>query len=332
MSTETPTPPIRWGILGAGSIAKRFVQGVQVLPDARVVAVGSRDRTKADAFADPLDIPRRHGSYEDLVADPEVDVIYVATPHPFHKDNSILALEAGKHVLCEKPFTINAAELEAIVRVARERKRFLMEGMWSRFFPAMVRLREMVNGGAIGEVRMVQSDFGFRAGVNPEGRLFKPALGGGALLDVGVYSLSFASMLLGTPDRISGLATLGETGVDEIAGLVLGYPSGAISMVATAVRANTHQESIVTGTDGRIVVHSPWWNPSALTVFAGGKGPERIEAPFEGNGFNYEAAEVGRCVRAGALESPVMPLDESLAILRTMDAFRAQIGLKYPME
>ena len=323
---------VRWGILGAGSIARRFSEAIRTLPDARLAAVGSRDQAKADAFGDTFDIPHRHGSYEAFVQDADVDVVYVATPHNFHREHSILALRAGKAVLCEKPFTINAREAEAIVRVAREQKRFLMEAHWSRFFPLMARVRELVADGAIGEVRMVQADFGFRAGVNPEGRLFNPALGGGALLDVGSYTVSFASMLLGTPDRVTGMAHLGETGVDEEAAMILGYPGGKLALLSTAVRLNTPHEATVMGTDGRIRIHSPWWNPKALTLSRGGKDDERIEMPYEGNGFNYEAAEVASCLRAGKLESDIMPLDETVSMMRTMDEIRAQWGLKYPME
>ena len=176
--------PIRWGILGPGSIANQFAKGLQAAPDGQLVAVGSRDLQRAEAFAEQYDAPNRHGSYEELVADPEVDAIYVATPHPFHKENSILCLEAGKAVLCEKPFTVNAAEAAEIVAVARAKKVFLMEAMWSRYLPIIVQVRKWLDEGAIGEPLQVNADFGFRAGVNPEGRLFSPALAGGALLDV----------------------------------------------------------------------------------------------------------------------------------------------------
>ena len=330
MNNEYST--VRWGILGPGSIAKRFAEGLKTLPDARLVAVGSRTREKADRFAEQFGAPNRHDSYEALVADPEVDAIYVATPHTLHREHSILALNAGKAVLCEKPFTINAGECREVVRVAREKNLFPLEGMWSRFFPAMARLRELIRDGVIGEVRMVQVDFGFRAGVNPESRLFNPSLGGGALLDVGVYCVSFASMILGTPSRVESMATLGDTGVDEQSAMLLGYPDGQIALLATAIRTNTRQDALVTGTEGHIVLHRPWWNPRTLTIARGGKDPETLEIPFEGNGFHYEAAEVARCLRAGKLESDVLPLDESIAILETMDKIRGQWGLKYPVE
>ncbi|MBV9849578.1 MAG: Gfo/Idh/MocA family oxidoreductase, partial [Armatimonadetes bacterium] len=275
---------------------------------------------------------RRYGSYEALAADPDVDAVYVASPHPMHKEDSLLCLNGGKAVLCEKPFTINAAEALQVIGTARARKLFLMEAMWTRFTPVMGKVRELVSQGAIGEVRIVQADFGFRAGFDPKSRLFDPALGGGALLDVGVYCISFASMLLGTPEQVVGTAHLGESGVDENTGILLRYPKGEIAVLAVAVRANTPQEATVIGTEGKIRIHAPFWIPRALTLSRSGQEDEFIELPYEGNGYNYEAQEVARCVGEGLMESPIMPLDETLAIMQTMDSLRAPWGLKYPTE
>jgi predicted dehydrogenase len=323
---------VRWGIIGAGSIAKSLVKGVNAAEGHTMAAVGSRGQEKADAFADEFRIPNRHGSYEALVADPYVDVVYVATPHPFHREHALLALNAGKPVLCEKPFTINAFELEEVVATAREKKLFLMEAMWTRFFPLMARVRELVRDGAIGEVRMVQADFGFRTGFNPEGRLFNPALGGGALLDVGVYTISFASMLLGEPQRITGLATLGETGVDEQSAMLFQYGGGELAILSTAVRTNTPHQATIIGTEGRIAIHPEFWKPQVMTLIRSGQADEEIRIPADEAGFRYEVEEVGHCIRAGKLESDIMPLEESVAIMRTMDELRRQWGLKYPME
>ncbi len=322
----------RWGILGAGGIAKKFSIGVQALADHELIAVGSRTQEKADQFADQFNIPHRHASYEALVADPEVDAIYVATPHPMHKENTLLCLAHGKHVLCEKPFTINAGEAKEIIDEARKRKLFLMEAMWTRFIPAVVEAKRLVDSGAIGEVRMINADFGYRAGFNPASRAFDPALGGGGLLDVGIYPLSLASMFLGRPDRIASLADIGQTGVDEQSAFVLGYPGGQLATIYNAVRTTTPQDAIIMGTDGMIRIHPPFWIPKKLTLTQPGKGAQEMEIPFEANGYNYEAAEVANCVRVGKLESDVMPLDESLQLMETMDAIRAQWGMKYPME
>ncbi len=329
--TLTQTAPLRWGILGLGSIAKQFATGLQALDDAQLVAVGSRSQETAEAFGDKYDAPHRHSSYDALANDPEVDAVYVATPHPMHAEDAILCLHAGKAVLCEKPFTVNTAQAEKVVAVAREKNVFLMEAMWTRFFPVMVRVRELLAQGVIGEARMLQADFGFRAGINPESRLFSPALAGGGLLDVGVYPISLASMIFGTPTQVTGLAHIGETGVDEQAGIVLGYTNGALAVLSTGVRISTPHEAVILGTDGQIKIHAPWWQPRVMTVSAQGKS-EEISLPIEGNGYQFEAQEVARCVRAGQTESPVLPWDETLQVMRTMDALRAQWGLKYPME
>ncbi|MCY3667117.1 MAG: Gfo/Idh/MocA family oxidoreductase, partial [Gemmatimonadetes bacterium] len=258
--------------------------------------------------------------------------VYVATPHPFHKDNSILCLEAGKAVLCEKPFTINAAEAEAVVACARANGTFLMEAMWSRYLPIMVQVRQWLDTGAIGEPLMVSADFGFRAGVNPDGRLFNLALGGGALLDIGIYVVSFAAMVLGSqPAQIAAAAHLGETGVDEQTGIVLRYSSGAIANLSCAIRASTSHEARIVGIEGTIVIDPSWWKGESATLKAGER-EERIELPLAGNGYNYEAQEVARCLGEGLTESAVMSLDETVALMRILDEIRAQIGLKYPME
>ncbi|MEE2657143.1 MAG: Gfo/Idh/MocA family oxidoreductase [Candidatus Latescibacterota bacterium] len=326
------TDPIRWGILGTGSIAKQFARGLTAVADANLLAVGSRAAETAATFADEFDVPHRHASYEELVTDADVDAIYISTPHPFHKDNSILCLKAGKAVLCEKPFAMNAAEARAVIDVARAEDVFLMEAMWTRYIPAVIRARELVARGAIGKVRMVQADFGFRADINHEGRLFSPALGGGALLDVGVYVVSFAAMVLGAkPINVESVTTLGETDVDEQSSIVMRYPGGEQATLSCAVRTNTPVEATIIGTEGRIRVHSPFFKAEKLTVLSGGEEQE-IEMPMNGNGYNYEAIELGECLRAGRKESPVMPLEETIAIMEILDGIRADWGLKYPME
>jgi predicted dehydrogenase len=323
--------PLRWGILGAGGIAKRVSNDVVKLADHKLMAVGSRDKAKADTFADQYDIPHRFDSYEALCADPDVDLIYVATPHNFHKEHTLLALAHGKPVLCEKPFTINYAEAKPVVDEARAKNLFLMEGMWSRCFPAWYKVRELVKDGAIGEVRLLEADFGFKSNVNPASRLYNPDLGGGALMDVGVYPVSLSSMFFGKPDRIQATATLGTTGVDEETGVLLGHPGGQLSVLHTAIRFSTVQKATILGTEGRIEVPTPWWCPKAVVLHKGGQS-ERFEFPFEGGGFQFEAAHVAERLRVGAKESDLIPLDETLAIMQTLDTIREQIGLKYPME
>lgn len=322
----------RWGIISTGNIARKFATGLKVLPNAELLAVGSRSQEAADAFGDLFGIERRYPSYEALAQDPDIDAIYIGTPHTFHKENSLLGLSHGKAVLCEKPFTINAAEAKEVIDFARQNKVFLMEAMWTRYLPIFVRLRELLAEAVIGDVRMLTADFGFRARMNPHSRTFDLALGGGALLDVGIYPLSLASMIFGAPQRITGMTHLGETGADENSAMILGYEGGALAVLSTAVRTSTPQIAILNGTEGRITIPAQWWVGTRMTVEVFGKETTEITMPLTGNGYEYEAAEVARCLRAGLLESEVMPLDETLALMQTMDEIRRQWGLKYPME
>jgi predicted dehydrogenase len=323
---------VRWGILGTGGIAHEFAKGLSDTPDAEILAVGSRTEGSAREFASSFGIARHYGSYAGLASDPDVDVVYVATPHPFHEANAALCLEAGKHVLCEKPMTVNAAQAERLIELARDRRLFLMEGMWTRFFPLMERVRSLISSGTIGEPRLLAVDFGFRAPFDPRQRLFNPDLGGGALLDVGIYCVSLSSMIFGPPDRVAGLAHLGETGVDEQSAAILEHGEGRMSTISIATRTATPQEAVISGTEGRIRIHPEWWRPGTLTLARPGRETETVTAPYTGNGFLHEASEVMRCIRSGTLESGVMPLQETLGIARTMDELRRQWGLVYPGE
>jgi dihydrodiol dehydrogenase / D-xylose 1-dehydrogenase (NADP) len=235
-------------------------------------------------------------------------------------------------VLCEKPFAMNAAEARAMVAEARSRGLFLMEAMWSRFYPAFHKLRELLAAGAIGEVRMLTADLGFRSNFNPQGRLFELALGGGALLDVGVYPVSLASHILGKPTEILSKAHLGETGVDEQAGIILGYPQGQIALLHTAIRTTTPHEATLLGKEGLIRLGLDWHKPDRVTLIRPGREAETFSCPITGNAYNYEAAAVGEYLRAGKIECPIMPLDETIEVMETLDAIRAQWGLRYPGE
>ncbi len=323
---------IRWGIIGTGNIASQFARGLTSVPDAELAAVGSRTQESADAFGERFKVPRRHASYEGLAADDGIDAVYISTPHSLHMENTLLCLDHGKAVLCEKPFAINAGQAQRMIEKAREKRLFLMEAMWTRYFPLMYKVRDLLAQGVIGKVRLVEIDFGFRTSFNPKGRLFDPALGGGALLDVGIYPVSMASMVMGRPSRILSMAHLGETGVDEQAAMLFGYEHGEIAVLATATRTSTPHVAVINGTLGRITVRSPWWQPTKMLLEVHGKEKSEIEMPIKGNGYNYEAVEVAECIRAGKLESEITPLDETLSIMQTLDEIRAQWGLKYPME
>jgi len=316
--------PLRWGILGTGGIAHTFVSDLRLTESGVVSAVGSRSRSSADRFADEFGIKERHASYESLVADPGVDVVYVATPHPMHRDNAILALRAGKPVLVEKPFAMNAAEAIEIVEVAREQGLFAMEAMWTRFLPHIVVVRDWVAQDLLGEIVTVTADHGQWFAEDPEFRLFAPELGGGALLDLGVYPVSFASMILGAPNRIASIIDPAFTGVDAQTSMLFGYESGAQAVLTCTLRAKSPTRASIAGTDARIEIEGDFYAPATATLVPRQGEPTRVESAHEGRGLRHQADEVARRLAAGDLESPVMPLDETIAIMQTMDTVRVQ--------
>lgn len=322
---------IKWGIISTGGIAQQFAAGLAEVPDATLVAVGSRSQTSADRFGDQFGVPNRHPSYEALVNDPDVDIVYIGTPHPMHEGDVRLALEAGKHVLNEKPFTINAGQTEGLIQLATEKKLFMMEAMWMRFIPTIVKLHELVNDGAIGMVRGISADFGFMPDYDPAGRLFDIELGGGALLDIGIYPITFAVMLLGLPDAHRSLPHMGPTGVDEQFSASFFWNDGRVASLIATLRANSTCEAWVFGDKGRIRVHSQFWHPQRLTLIRNGK-EEIIDVPMVGNGYNYEAQEAMRCIREGKLQSDIWSMEKTLGIMQLMDAMRADWGFKYPGE
>ncbi|MFY1688231.1 Gfo/Idh/MocA family protein [Plantactinospora sp. WMMB782] len=324
--------PIRWGVLGTGWIAGRFVEDLRRLPDAEVVAVGSRTAAAAGRFASRYAIPHAHGSWAGFAADDRVDVVYVATPHASHHAATALCLDAGRPVLCEKPFTLNADQAADLVARARAAGLFLMEAMWMRCVPAIRRLVTLVRDGAIGQPRLVQADFGLVGPDDPGHRLRDPALGGGALLDLGVYPVTLAQMLLGEPDSVTGVATLSRHGVDETTALVLGYPGGALASLTCSIVADTPWTATVCGSAGRIELGRGFFRPARLSLYTGDGEPRTIEVPYQGEGFVHEAVEVMRCLRAGLTESPLAPLADTVGVLRVTDAVRARTGVRYPAD
>jgi predicted dehydrogenase len=322
---------IRWGILGAGHIAAQFAQGVQAAPDAELVAVGARALDGANRFADRFNIERRHAGYASLVNDPDIDVIYVAVPHPMHVEAALLCLDAGKPVLCEKPLTVNLREAERMIARAREKKLFLMEGLWTRFFPAVIRAKELIDSGAIGTPKMVQADFGAVFGVDDSHRAMDPMLAGGALLDIGIYPISIATFFLGAVEDVQASAAIGHTGVDEQIALSMRHVGGGISLSAATMLADSPFDAVITGTTGRIRLIGDVCRPRGL-IITRGTHEERIDMPFESSGFQFEVQHVGDCLRAGKTESDLLPLDHSLAMMKVLDTARERIGLKYPFE
>lgn len=315
---------MRWGIIGTGGIAHAFARDLRLTDSGVVAAVGSRSQGSADRFADELGIERRHAGYESLVEDPDVDVVYVATPHPMHHDNAILALRAGKPVLVEKPFAMNATEAAEIVGVAREAGLFAMEAMWTRFLPHIAVMRDWLERGALGEIVSVSADHGQWFAESRESRLFAPELGGGALLDLGVYPVSFASMVLGAPRRILALSDPAFTGVDAQTSMVFGYASGAHALLTCTLRARSPTRAAVVGTDARIELEHRFYGPTSIALIPREGEPTLVPSTHEGNGLRHEADEVARCLAADELESPLLGLDESISIMETMDVVRAQ--------
>jgi predicted dehydrogenase len=326
---------VRWGILATGGIAAAFTADLVDLPDAEVVAVASRREDSARAFAERFGIPRAYGGWEALAQDADIDVVYVATPHSAHRAAAGLCLEAGRNVLCEKAFTLNARQAEELVALARGRGSFLMEAMWMYCNPLIRRLAELVRDGAVGEVRSVHADFGLAGPFPPAHRLRDPAQGGGALLDLGVYPVSFAHLLLGEPSDIAARAVLSDESVDLQTGALFSFESGALASVHCSIIGGTATIASVTGSQGRIDIPNGFFYPDRFVLHRDGRDPEEFAAdPVDGprNSLKHEAREVMRALRAGETESPLVPLEGTLAVMRTLDAIRDRIGVRYPGE
>jgi predicted dehydrogenase len=323
----------RWGILGTGWIAEMFVTDLRATGIA-VTAVGSRSQESADAFGSRFDIPARHPSYEALVADPEVDAIYVSTPHPMHAENALLAIAAGKHVLVEKPFTLNSREAAEVAEAARRAGVVVLEAMWSRFLPSMVRIREIIAAGTIGDVRTLIADHDQLLPSDPAHRINNPDLGGGALLDLGVYPVSFAVDLFGAPSSITAKGDKTATGVDRQVALILEHAGGAISVLHTALDTQGANTATVVGTEGRIEIDSVWYEQTSFTVYAGKESEvvERYDETVPSRGMQFQAWELERVVREGRAESELLPLDETVAVMAVLDEARRQVGVVYPGE
>ena len=324
--------PVRWGIVSTGKIATAFVKDLHLLEECEVAAVGARRQESADAFAAQHAIPRAYGDYRSLVADPDVDVVYVGTPHALHREHVELAFQADKPVLCEKAFTLTAAETEHLVALASERDLFLMEAMWMRCNPLVRRLQQLLATRALGEVRQVRADLGFVVDSPPTDRLLDPALGGGVLLDMGIYPLTFAQLFLGDPSDVAAVASLSDAGVDLDLSLSLGYPTGAVASLTASMTAWSPRTASIATDRGRIDLAAPFHHPSAATWTSyddDAQEPGDIREERLGVGYTHEALEVVRCLRNGETESPLMPLDDTVSMMRLMDRIRTQIGVRY---
>lgn len=324
--------PINWGIIGTGWIADKMAEGLSVLPDAKLKAVASRNVERAKEFALKHGIETVYGTYEQIARDPAIDVVYVATPHPYHCENTLMCLENGKAVLCEKPFAMNEKEVLRMIASARENNVFLMEAFWTRFLPSMDKTLELITSGELGEVRHIHSDFGVMRAFDPDHRAFNKDLGGGSLLDIGIYPVFLSLLLWGEPDTISAVADIGSTVVDESLALVFKYNDGRIATLFSSFTVNSTVETHICGTKARLKLNRWWHTPTTLELTRGENETQRIEPPFVGNGYNYEAEEVMRCLQSGRKESDVLPLSFSLRLIRLLDRIRKEIGLVYPAD
>ena len=327
MSTD-----FRWGILASGGIATAFARDLSYFNNHIVAAVGSRSKESADSFATEFPGCVAYGSYEELVSDPTLDAIYVATPHPYHVSNTVLALNAGKPVLCEKPFTINAGEARQMKAAADANGVALMEAMWARFLPHMHRVREILASGVLGDIWAVEADHGQRLSDYANPRHWEPSLGGGALLDLGIYPISFAHMVLGKPDSITSSATFTDKGVDASSTAIFNYKSGAQAILTSNMMVSTPCRATICGTLGKIEIDRTFYNPASMRVIMHDGTTTEYPADYKGHGLREQAKEFERVVRSGAMNSPILTPDESIEIMGSLDEIRRQIGLIYPSE
>jgi len=321
-----------WGIIGTGFIARKMAEALLFVPHSKLYAVGSRNLNTAREFASQFRAEKAYGSYEELAADPDVDIVYIATPHNLHGENTIMCLDHGKHVLCEKPFAVNGLEVRNMIDKAGEKNRFLMEALWTRFLPGLIKAKEMIDEGQIGKIRLLKADFGINVPFDPGHRLFNKKLIGGSLLDLGIYPLFLALLMLGKPKTIKAIAGIGATGVDYNCSFTLGYEDETLAVLYSSAIAQTDITAAIYGDKGTIIFDTGWYMPVPVKMRAHDGRKITIPAESVGNGYNYEAAEVIQCLEMEKIQSDLMSWDFSLLLIDTLDAIRREIGLVYERE
>ncbi|MFX0021105.1 MAG: Gfo/Idh/MocA family protein [Candidatus Hermodarchaeota archaeon] len=323
---------IKWGILGCGKIAYKFAEGLKVLPEAKLEAVASKTEGKAETLGRMFGVKNIYNNYEELVNNPAVDVIYIATTHNFHYQNALLCLTHGKSVLCEKPITLNANQAEDLIKTARNKNLFLMEAMWTRFLPCINKINELIDQDIIGDIKHITADFGINREFDPKIRAFNPDLGGGALLDLGIYPINFVRMVYKqSPFKIKSTAFIGITKVDEKSCYLFEYKNGQTAMLSSSYRLLMTDNAFIFGTKGYLKIPD-FYRPTKIVLKLEGKPKKTFKLPFKSTGYNYEAIEVMKCLNSDQIESTIMPLNETLEIMKTMDIIRSQWNLKYPGE
>jgi predicted dehydrogenase len=320
---------IKWGILGTGKIAHKFAADLRLVQQAELRAVASRSIEKAARFGAEFHAVKYYGTYLELANDPEIDVVYIATPHVFHCENTLMCLKAGKSVLCEKPMGMNAHEVGAMIRESKSSNLFLMEALWTRFIPATEKLIEVIEKGVVGEITRLQSDFGYAAGYDPESRLFNKKLGGGALLDIGLYPVYLSLLLMGMPASIRASAILTKSGVDASCVIHFGYENGTQADLEATLQENTPIEALIKGTKGSIKMHKRFHHTEKLIVTEFGKSPKILNIPYRGNGYFHEIEEVISCIQNHEIQSLKMPHSMSMDLITTLDKIRQEIDLTY---
>ncbi|QDA59872.1 Gfo/Idh/MocA family protein [Hymenobacter jejuensis] len=321
-----------WGIIGLGRIAHKFAESLQLVPNARLYGVASRSLDKAQQFAAQYNVAHAVGSYEELLKLPDLDVVYIATPHSEHHAHTLLCLRAGVPVLCEKAFALNTRQVQEMIATAREKQVFLMEALWTRFFPSTHKALEIIQSGAIGKVVHIAADFGFTAPYDPAARLFAPALAGGSLLDIGIYPLLISKFFLGNPTDIKAAGALTETGVDMNCAMSLAYENGATASLFSTLAATTDTTCTVYGSEGKLLMHSRFHHAKRLTLERPDEAPQDFFFDFPGHGYQYEIEHVQHCLEQNLVESPLVPWQFSLELMQQLDEVRRQLGVIYPGE
>ncbi|HTK18172.1 MAG TPA: Gfo/Idh/MocA family oxidoreductase [Mucilaginibacter sp.] len=326
---------IRWGILGAGRIARKFASDLKLAENCELIAIGSRSKKSADDFSNEFPVQYCHYSYEELAQNPEVDVIYIATPHNLHYENTLLCLQHNKAVLCEKPFAMNSKQTIEMISLAKEKKVFLMEALWTKFHPHYIKTLEIIQQGLLGEIKSVLVNFGFKPVPPVPARLFNPELGGGTVMDIGIYNVFIAMSVLGRPDHIEATMTPASTGVDEQCAILFRYKNGAIAQLFSTFSSNLETEADISGTEGRIRLTSRFYEPSATIEFYKGRPDSKEIIPVhkeEGFGYQYEARHVNDCLRSGLIESNVVSFADTILMMETLDKIRKIAGIHYPTD
>ena len=323
---------IRWGILGSGRIARKFASDLKYVTNSELIAIGSRSMDSAEDFSKEFPVKYKHTSYEELVKNSEVDVIYIATPHNLHYENTLLCLNNNKAVLCEKPFAMNSSQAKEMVRIAKEKKVFLMEALWTKFMPHYNKTIEMVRNGDIGDIKSVLVNFGFRPAPPAPQRLFDPALGGGTIMDIGIYNVFIALSFLGKPGSIEATMTPASTGVDEQCSVLFKYKNGSLAQLFSSFASDLATEADIAGNKGRIKLTTRFYEPSSTIEFYPGRVDTRKEIAVHkepGFGYQYEARHVAECLQKGLTESPVMTHSDTILLMETLDTIRKIAGIRY---